>query len=297
MRHPKSCLAPLTALLIMFAFIANASETVLYDPDLNQPSIYWTLNGQVIGWTLGKGNWAGSISDGIVCLRVDDMQCTNWTGVKIQQGVMPHNWSHTHWLRVNPTVNSTTNFKTRVKLRLCDVAFNLTAPSRPKNESWVNVGISLWMQRPGTNWNGADPQLEIGLKLFWLVNGEPYSGSPIHFKGDLGGDYHSLFDVYNEKTSDIGRWIEIELDTRSYISKALKQWNIEYAILRDVDVYIETIGGTGCLEIDYIQMDVYNEPQPPDITYCALIFAFLFIAAAFILVIKLIKRGVKHHHS
>jgi len=66
-----------------------------------------------------------------------------------------------HPLCINPIVNSTTNFKIKVRLRLSNVTFNTAV-----NETWVNVGVSLWMQRPNTDWNSSGPQLEVGLKLF-----------------------------------------------------------------------------------------------------------------------------------
>ncbi|MCS7124373.1 MAG: hypothetical protein NZ932_03025, partial [Candidatus Bathyarchaeota archaeon] len=274
---------------VLFATVANADVGVIYDSDLNQPDVYWLA----IGWTLGKGNWTKKFNNGVACLYVNDMQCTNWTGVKIQQGSMPHkatlNWSQSHPLRINPIVNSATNFKIRVRLRLSNVAFNLTAPSRPKNESWVNVGISLWMQRPGTDWSGADPQLEVGLKLFWLLNGKPYKDS-IYFQGDLGRDYHSLFDVYNETTSDIGRWVEIEFTTNPYTSQALSYWGVEYAILRNVDIYIETIGGAGYLEVDHISMESYKEDSSSWTIVVVVILIVLILMFALIMIRRRQKR-------
>ncbi|MEM2281893.1 MAG: hypothetical protein QXZ68_07950 [Candidatus Bathyarchaeia archaeon] len=121
-------------------------------------------------------------------------------------------------------------------------------------------------------------------------NGEPHGGS-IHFQGDLGNDYHSLFDVCNEKASDIGKWIEIEFTTRPYTSQALSHWGIEYAILRNVDVYIETLGGAGCLEVDYICIEVYSESQPPEILPYAL--ALVIMVALSIFAFTLTKRRTK----
>jgi len=265
-------------LLFLFCIaIAYADgESITYDPDLTQPESYWLST----GWTRGNGTWDSKIIDGIAYLYVNDLNGTGWTGAKIQQGVMPHNWSRSHPLRINPIVNFTTNFKIKVRLRLSNVTFNTAV-----NETWVNVGVSLWMQRPKTDWNSSDPQLEVGLKLFWLRNGEPQH-NPVHFQGDLGNDHHSLFDVYNETTCDIGKWVEIEFNTQPYTSQALEHWSIEFATLWNVEVYLETRGGAGSLEVDYIQICL-DQPVPEFTNHAFILFI---LAVSMILTFKLVMR-------
>jgi hypothetical protein len=279
-KHLDSKCYSVCCVILLFLFSAATAyandESIVYDPDLSQPETYWLST----GWTHGNGRWNSNVSNGVAYLYVNDLNDTGWTGAKIQQGIMPHNWNRSHPLRINPIVNSTTNFKIEVKLRLSNVTFNTAV-----NETWVNVGVSLWMQRPNTDWNSSDPQLEVGLKLFWLRNGEPQH-NPVHFQGDLGNDYHSLFDVYNESASDIGKWIEIEFDAQPYTSQALERWKIESATLWNVEVYLETKGGAGSLEIDYIQICL-DQPIPEFTNHA---FILILLAISTILIFKLMKR-------
>jgi len=75
--------------LFCIAFAYADDESIIYDPDLTQPDSYWLS----IGWTHGNGSCGSKIIDGIAYLCVNDLNDTGWTGAKIQQGTMPHNWS------------------------------------------------------------------------------------------------------------------------------------------------------------------------------------------------------------
>ncbi|MDW8041171.1 MAG: hypothetical protein RMJ03_07150, partial [Nitrososphaerota archaeon] len=225
---------------MFFTSPVYAGKPLLYDPDIDNGDVYWLL----ISW--GNGTRVHFFRNGTAYLSVYNFYGTGWTGAKLQQGSMPHSWSQAHPLVFNPTVTPQTDIKIKIRFRVSNVSFN-----HELNETWVNVGISLWMQRPGTNWNGSDSQLEIGLKLFWIKNGEIMSGL-VHFIDADYNDWHSQYDVLNEKLEDVGKWVEAEFNTKNFIANTLRYWNVKQAVLRDFDVYIEVKGASGTLEIDYV---------------------------------------------
>lgn len=107
----------------------------------------------------------------------------------------------------------------KVTFRLGNYTFLAYPTNSNDTYAWFNFGISLWLQRENTDWNSAEPQIEIGNKIVWFIyDGKnithPYN--PIYFQGDVGNDYHSLYDVYDE-SFDNHDWQTVNVEITPHI--------------------------------------------------------------------------------
>ncbi|MEM3700442.1 MAG: hypothetical protein QXL57_06220 [Candidatus Bathyarchaeia archaeon] len=101
------------------------------------------------------------------------------------------------------------------------------------------------------------PQLCVWLKY----NGNIIQQQePVYQQGDVGNDFHSLFDVYNESGIE-NQWVTAKLDATPYFKSALEYWQESRAILQCAEIYIETIGGEGEVWVDFISVSYQQQPE------------------------------------
>jgi len=229
----------LSLLVISVCYCSDTS--LVYDFTLTYESQYWYLG------TWGEGvrtQWQNGVA--YISLNNTDGQ---WIGGKIQQGSLPHGWTQAHPLKENPIINRKTKITVYIRFKVANISFY--------RNGYVNLGVSFWIQRPNTVWESQQPQIEIGFKLLWIRYNDGnliFQSNPVHFQGDLGNDYHSLFDVYYESNSLNNTWISYAFETQPYISNALDYWNVKEGVIKNIEVYFETNAGKGEAWIDEINV-------------------------------------------
>lgn len=245
-------LTSLIVLLFIYVCYVQNSLPILCDDSLTMESKYWQLG----GWCYGTGSNFQQWQNGIAYLNVSNPNGDNWIGSKIQQGSLPHGWNQAYSLAYNPIVSGNTKLYLEIRFKIGSYSF-LKYPCNTDNSyAWFNFAVALWMQRENTIWNSSDSQMCVGLNIVWLK----YDGNivyvqkeDVYFKGDVGNDSHSLFNICNGNVEPY-QWITLKADVSSHVHKALNHWSEQKAILRCVEVYVETIGAQGEVWVDRVYL-------------------------------------------
>jgi len=281
-------------LILLFCVFAEVKYCqIVYDPSLTLEGEFWDFG----EWKVGSGSTFQEWQNGVAYLSVSNPNGDGWVGCKLQQGSLPHGWHQAYPLRNSIIVNENARLFLKVEFRLGNYAFWKYPTVSPDGLAWFNFGVSLWLQRPNATWNSSMPQLEIGNKIIWFIyDGKNVTNpvSPIYFQGDLGNDYHSLFDVYNE-SFDNHDWQTVELEITPYVQDALKYWGESNGELKNVDVYLETIGGKGEVWIDELSITyVKNQAAPQLLTpWCQNPYIFAAIILAIVVAVYFLKKKDK----
>jgi len=241
-------------LFFCFAFFplitrAFASVDLVCDPGLTEENTYWIL----VPW--GVGGHSYFWSDGIVYMNVSESSGNSWIGVKVMWGEDPHGWQP-----VAPRLCSDLTVHRgmvpdvflNVRFKVGDYRVLRYPTSDPKGYAWFNVAVGLWFQRENVPYNSSDPHMCVGVNFFWMK----YNGSwipqrePVYFRGDVGNDFHSLFAANNQFVN--GSWINCEVNIKQMIEDALSYWNVNYATLKAVEFYVESLGAEGEVWVDHV---------------------------------------------
>lgn len=275
-----------TLLMMFFIQIAFCQLPLLYDPSLTSEGEYWDFD----SWLFGNGYAYAEWQNGTAYLNVSNPLGDGWVGCKLQQGSLPHGWNQAHPLRETIVIDKNVKVYLKVTFRLGNYTFLAYPTNSNDTYAWFNFGISLWLQRENTDWNSAEPQIEIGNKIVWFIyDGKnithPYN--PIYFQGDVGNDYHSLYDVYDE-SFDNHDWQTVNVEITPHIRDALNHWGEQSGILKNVDVYLETIGAQG--EIWVSDVEIAYIQSTPNYKQLMLAFASLLLIALCIAIFKIGSR-------
>lgn len=202
-----------------------------------------------------------SIVNGVLRLNVTDVD-GKWSYSKAMRGVMPHGWDRYETIRevsFNGKSETCENFMFLriIARRTPNVQFY------NKSESWVNFFVTFWFMIDEKTFNEPwSRQLCFDIRLFSIQykGGEPkYVLEDIAFTGHALGidnDYHYITSDGKLFLEEPNKWYDITIDAGRLINRALKYFNIERAVLKEIEIVLEANYGHAETEIDYIEVYV-----------------------------------------
>lgn len=232
-------------IILSVLYFSNQNFCLIEDKEFNNVN-YWLLYGQ-----------NQHINNGYLILSVND---TNrlWSYSKAQRGIMPHGWTR------KDTLGKEIEFRRNIEANSGYIFLRVVANRSnfqfyDENESWVNFGVALWFKLDDNYDDPDSTQLVVDIRFASMKENQFYV-KDIPFKGShVDNDYHYLV-TSNPYMANSSRFYDITVDVGSIVKKAFKYWNIQKAILKNVDVYIEANYGCGKVWVDYV--DLYVKPQP-----------------------------------